>query len=50
MRRCTKGRAMIVRMIRLRIAWAGAEARAIADYVAGMTDRFCRHEHERIVA
>jgi dGTPase len=26
------------------------EARAVADYVAGMTDRFARAEHERLVA
>ncbi len=25
------------------------EARAVADYVAGMTDRFARSEHDRLL-
>jgi len=25
-------------------------ARVIGDYIAGMTDRFCRREHERLAA
>jgi len=29
-------------------AAAGDKARAVADYIAGMTDRFAIHEHARI--
>ena len=29
-------------------AWQGERARAVADYIAGMTDRFAIAEHARI--
>ena len=35
--------------MRLRIDEQGVD-RVVCDYVAGMTDRFCRTEHERVVA
>ena len=28
---------------------AGGACRIICDYIAGMTDRFCRQEHERVI-